>query len=66
MKNYESFTDIESDLKRLNLERKIALEEMKLLKTEFKEDLKPSNWVSTLLNLAGKYGLYMLMKRFLK
>ncbi|MFC5195568.1 DUF6327 family protein [Bizionia hallyeonensis] len=66
MKNYESFTDIESDLKRLNLERKIALEEMKLLKTEFKEDLKPSNWVSTLLNLAGKYGLYMIMKRFLK
>ncbi|WP_417214064.1 DUF6327 family protein [Bizionia sp.] len=66
MKNYESFTDIESDLKRLNLERKIALEEMKLLKTEFKEDLKPSNWLSTLLNLAGKYGLYMIMKRFLK
>tara|TARA_R110002012_G_scaffold319389_2_gene539726 strand:+ start:114044 stop:114244 length:201 start_codon:yes stop_codon:yes gene_type:complete len=66
MKNYQSFTEIESDLKRLDLERKIALEEMKLLKTEFKEDLKPSNWISTLLNVAGKYGFYMLMKKFLK
>ncbi|OBX21143.1 MULTISPECIES: DUF6327 family protein [Bizionia] len=66
MKNYQSFTDIESDLKRLDLERKIAFEEMKLLKTEFKEDLKPSNWINTLLNVAGKYGLYMVMKRFLK
>ena len=30
MRNYQSFTEIESDLKRLDLERKIALEEMKL------------------------------------
>lgn len=66
MRNYQSFKDIEIDLQRLSLERKIALEEMKLLKTEFKEDLKPSNWVGTLLSIAGKYGLYRLVKRFLK
>ncbi|SFN73748.1 hypothetical protein SAMN04487989_103118 [Bizionia echini] len=66
MRNYQSFTEIESDLKRLDLERKIALEEMKLLKTEFKEDLKPSNWISTLMNVAGKYGLYVLMKKIWK
>jgi hypothetical protein len=66
MKQYQSFEDIETDLKRLNLERKIALEEMKLLKSEFQEDLKPANWLSTILNLAGKYGLYMLLKKFIK
>ncbi len=66
MKNYQSFTEIETDLKRLNLERKIAFEEMKLLKTEFKEDLKPSNWINTILQVVGKYGLYVLMKKFLK
>jgi hypothetical protein len=66
MKQYQSFEDIETDLKRLNLERKIALEEMKLLKSEFQDDLKPANWVSTALNVAGKYGFYVLLKKFLK
>ncbi|EGV44247.1 hypothetical protein BZARG_720 [Bizionia argentinensis JUB59] len=66
MRHYQSFNDIETDLQRLNLERKIALEEMKLLKTEFKENLRPANWVNTLLSMAGKYGLYRIVKRFLK
>lgn len=66
MKQYQSFEEIETDLKRLNLERKIALEEMKLLKSEFKADLKPVNWVSTVLNVAGNYGFYRLLKKFLK
>jgi len=67
MKQYQSFEEIETDLKRLNLERKIALEEMKLLKTEFQDNLKPSNWVvSTVLGVASKYGFYWLLKKFLK
>ncbi|GAA3783620.1 MULTISPECIES: DUF6327 family protein [Corallibacter] len=66
MKNYQSFEDIEKDLTRLKLERNIALEEMKLLKSEFKDDLKPANWVSTIFNVAGKYGFYVLLKRFFK
>lgn len=67
MKQYQSFEDIETDLKRLNLERKIALEEMKLLRVEFQDNLKPSNWVvNTILSVAGKYGFYKLIKRFLK
>jgi hypothetical protein len=66
MKQYQSFEDIETDLKRLNLERKIALEEMKLLKSEFQESLTPINWMQTGLKLAGKYGFYMLLKKFLK
>jgi hypothetical protein len=66
MKNYQSFQDIDQDLKRLRLERNIALEKMKLIKNEFKENLKPANWVSTIFNVAGKYGFYMLLKRFIK
>lgn len=66
MKQYESFDDIEKDLKRLSLERNIALEEMKLLKSEFKDDLKPINWVSTIFSAFGKYGLYAIIKRILK
>ena len=66
MKQFESFQDIETELKRLDLERNIAFEEMKLLKSEFKDDLKPANWLSTTFNVAGKYGFYVLLKRFFK
>jgi hypothetical protein len=66
MKQFESFQDIETELKRLDLERNIAFEEMKLLKSEFKDDLKPANWLSTIFNVAGKYGFYVLLKRFFK
>ena len=41
MKVYSSFKDIENNLKRLRLERDIAWEELKLMKNEYKEDLKP-------------------------
>ncbi|MGR7811873.1 DUF6327 family protein [Lacinutrix undariae] len=66
MKHYESFNDIDQALKTLKLERNIALEEMKLLKNEFKDNLKPASWVETLLSVAGKYGGYVLLKRFFK
>lgn len=66
MKTYQSFEDIEYHLARLKLERKIALEEMKLLKIELVEDLRPPNWVNTIANVAGKYGLFFLLKRLLK
>lgn len=66
MQQYQSFEDIETDLRRLSLERNIAWEEMKLLKSEFKEDLKPANWISTVLTVAGKYGFYVLLKKFLR
>ncbi|MGY0392859.1 DUF6327 family protein [Bizionia sp. KMM 8389] len=65
-KPYQSFSEIETDLKRLDLERKIAFEEMKLLKTEFKAELKPVNWVGTLLNVGSKYGFYYLLKRLFR
>ncbi len=66
MKTYQSFEEIEYNLSRLKLERKIALEEMKLLKVELVEDLSPPIWVSTIANVAGKYGLFYLVRRLFK
>ncbi|QRM89783.1 hypothetical protein FG167_11275 [Lacinutrix sp. WUR7] len=66
MKTYNSFKDIDNDLKKLDLERQIAWEELKLVKEEFKEDLQPLNWVNTALKIAGKMGGYMLLKKIIK
>ncbi|MEZ4856491.1 MAG: DUF6327 family protein [Gelidibacter sp.] len=66
MKGYTSFDDIENDLKRLKLERDIAWEELKVLKSEFKQDLQPYNWMQTALKYIGKYGVLMLFKKILK
>ena len=66
MKNYQSFNDIEQDLKRLKLERHIALEEMKLSKNKFKDNFSQKNWLNLAVEAAGKYGFYVLFKRFIK
>lgn len=66
MKEYKSFEEIEQDLTRLNLERNISLEQMKLSKNKFKYDLKQKNWLRLIINAAGKYGFYVLLKRFIK
>lgn len=66
MKTYKSFDEIEYELTRLKLERQIAWEEMKGVKYEFQEDMKPLNWISTALSFAGKYGLLVLLKKIVK
>lgn len=66
MKMYKSFDEIEYDLNRLKLEREIAWEELKGVKYEFQEDLKPLNWVSTGLKYAGKYGIFLLLKKLIR
>ncbi len=65
-KTYTSFKEIEQDLRKLNLQRQICLEEMKLLKSEFKEDLQPYQWVSTIFSAVKKYGIFYLIKRLFK
>jgi len=62
-RTYNSFQQIENDLKRLKLERDIAWEELKLVKNEYKEDLRPLNWVSSVIKLTSKYGLVVLFKK---
>ncbi len=65
-KEYTSFKEIEQDLRKLHLQRQIYLEEMKLLKSEFKEDLQPYQWVSTLLSAVKKYGILYLIRRLFR
>ncbi|MDO1500068.1 DUF6327 family protein [Winogradskyella maritima] len=66
MKRYKNFSEIEVDLKRLNLERQIAWEELKLTKNELVEDVSPSGWISSIAKFVGKYGIWMLVKRFFR
>jgi len=66
MKAYNSFEDIEKDLIRYKLERQIALEELKLIKSDFKKDLMPYNLIKTGASLASKFGLMLLIKKILK
>ena len=64
-KEFTNFDEIKLELKRLDLERQIAWEELKGLKEDVKEDLNPLSWVSTALNYMGKVGsLYFIKKLF--
>lgn len=66
MKIYKSFDEIDYELSRLKLEQQIAWEEIKGVKNDFQEDMKPLNWVNTAVKLAGKYGVILLMKKFIR
>ena len=66
MKIYKSFEQIEYDLKRLKLERQIGAEQLKGVKHEFSESLKPVNWIVTGAKFAGKYGVLILIKKFFR
>lgn len=63
---YKNFNEIEYNLKRLKLERQIALEELKGLKQDVQEDLSPYNWVSTAFSAAKKFGMLYLMRKVVK
>ncbi len=64
-KTYNSFLEIENDLKRLDLERQIHVEEIKIVNKNFNKDLEAYQWVSKIFGQAKKYGLVYLIKRFL-
>lgn len=66
MKVYNKAEDIDLDLKRLSLEREIALEELKAVKGDFKESLQPAQWVQTGFKVAGKLGVMMLLKKIIR
>jgi hypothetical protein len=65
-KNFNSLEDIKLELLTLSLQRKIQMEELKLTKNQFKEDLKPMNWIGTLLKGVKKYGAIMLLKKLIR
>ncbi|WP_340201858.1 DUF6327 family protein [Ascidiimonas sp. W6] len=66
MRKYNSFEEIERDLKKLDLERQIAKEQMISLKYHFQESLSPYNWILTTLEAVKKYGIFFLIKRMFK
>jgi hypothetical protein len=66
MKIYQNFKQIERDLKLLSLERQIALEELKIVRKDFEENLKPISILSSGLRLVRKYGVLILIKKFFK
>ena len=66
MKTYQSFKEIEKDLKRVSLERQIALEELKIVKNDFEESLKPISLLSDALKVLSKYGALMFFKKIFK
>ena len=66
MKIYTSFEEIDRDLKQLALERDIALEELKVVKNDFEESLKPLNILSSSLKFLSKYSALVFIKKIFK
>lgn len=66
MKVYHNFESIERDLKILNLERKIALEEIKQLKHDYENALKLPNWLQSGMDIIGKISTFLLLKKAIK
>lgn len=66
MKHYKTEQQIKQDLRRLQLEKEIAWEELKTLKGDFKESLQPYQWMQTGLKLFSKFGVMMLVRKIIK
>ena len=66
MKKYSNLKQINNDLKLLDLERKIAYEELVGVKNDFEELTKPLSWVSSFVKFGSKYGLLLLVKKMFK
>ena len=49
-----------------DLERQIALEELKGVKHDFEQKLKPINMIGGVLKFVSKYGLLMIFKKIFK
>mgnify|MGYP000613273006 CR=1 FL=1 len=63
---YTSFDDINRDLKRLNLERKIALEELKAQRNYISEEIGQYSWINWVLKIGKKYGVVLLLRKLFK
>ncbi len=63
---YKNLDEVEYDLKVLNLERQIALESIKGIKDDVKEDLSPYSWMSTIFSAVKKFGVLYLVKKIFR
>lgn len=66
MKTYNSFAEINFELKRLDLERKIALEEIKYSSNRVQDNLTPYSWIIPVLNAVKKFGIYFYLKKLFR
>tara|TARA_R110002073_G_scaffold72537_1_gene177106 strand:- start:71034 stop:71240 length:207 start_codon:yes stop_codon:yes gene_type:complete len=66
MKTYNSFDEIDFELKRLNLERKIAWEEIKQSGNTVQEYLTPYSWITSVLGGFKKFGIFFLLKKIFR
>ena len=66
MRIYNSFDEIDFELKKLNLERKIAWEEIKQSGNRVQENLTPNNWIMPILGGIKKFGIFFLLKKIVK
>lgn len=62
---YTSFEQIKKELVILDLERKIAWEELRSVKHDLQEDLAPSNFVEPALKVVGTVGGLVLLKNLI-
>ena len=42
------------------------MEKMKLSKNKFTTNLKQKSWLQVLMDIGGKYGFYLILKRFIR
>lgn len=65
-KTYNSFDEIENDLKKISLEQKIALEELKIVKGNVEQALRPFSILNSVYSIISKYGILLLIKKFFR
>ena len=65
-KTYRNFAEIDRDLKMLSLERQIALEELKFVKNDFEQTLKPISILNSVLKFVSKYGILLMIKKMFR
>ena len=65
MRRYNNLEEVERDLEILKLKRDITIEELKLVKEEFKDDFSVSHWVQSAGKLVAKLGLLKMAKKII-
>ncbi|WP_299714501.1 hypothetical protein [uncultured Tenacibaculum sp.] len=65
-KSYRNQKEIAKELKKLKLQRKIAFEEIKLIKHEFKEDVSINNWITTAIKTITRIGVFNLVRKIVR
>lgn len=63
---YSNHEEIDYNLERLSLERQIALEKLKIIKDDYVDIFKPLGWMKSGFKFAGKYGIFILLKKLFK